>query len=212
MTSDPSDTKSHLKAWHRGEEASLRSLLSRNLDWIHERVRQRLGDGLRQRLESCDIVQDAALQFLQYGPRFLLSDEKKFRTLLARIVENVLRDKHDWFSAKRRAVALEQPLPDDTVLDLDPRKGIVKTPSMSAQRHEEEAWLRLGMELLDPEDRKILALRQWDHLAFEEIGERLSISGDAAWMRHKRAVDRLAKKVGDLRRGRFSSLDEDSES
>ena len=57
------------------------------------------------KVESSDIVQDAALQFLKYGPRFILSDEEKFRALLVRIVENVLRDKHDWFSARRRAIA-----------------------------------------------------------------------------------------------------------
>jgi RNA polymerase sigma-70 factor (ECF subfamily) len=212
MGAKPTDTADLLKSWHHGKEASLRDLLSRNLEWIYERVRQRLGDRLRLRLESCDIVQDAAVQFLQYGPRILVSDEKKFRALLARIVENVLRDKNDWFTARRRAISLEQPLPEDTILYLDPGEGQPKTPSMSAQRHEEEAWLRLGMELLDPEDRELLVLRQWDHLSFEEIGERLKITGDAAWMRHKRAVDHLAKKVGDLRRGRLAFLEEENSS
>lgn len=210
MTPDPSGTTDHLREWHRGKRADLDKLLNRHLDWIHERVRKRLGTQLRQRLESCDIVQDAAYQFLQYGPRFVLSDEKRFRALLARIVENILRDKHDWFTAQRRAIALEQPLPDDTVLNLDPSRTKVRTPSMSAQRHEEEAWLRLGMELLDPEDKEILVFRQWDHQSFEEIGHRMNITADAAWMRHRRAVDRLAKKVGDLRRGRFSFLTEEN--
>jgi hypothetical protein len=62
-------------------------------------------------LESGDVVQEAAVQFLNYGLRFIISDDKRFRGLLARIVENVLRDKHDWFTAQRREIARQRPLP-----------------------------------------------------------------------------------------------------
>ena len=71
---NPTETSVSLKKWHQGDMASLETLLKRHLSWIQNRVRQRIGTKLRHQLESCDIVQDAALQFLQYGPRFLLSD------------------------------------------------------------------------------------------------------------------------------------------
>ena len=127
-------------------------------------------------------------------------------------MENVLRDKHDWFTARRRAIARERPLPADSVLYLNTDKGSDRTPSQSAQHHEEEAWIRLGMELLEPEDREVLVLHQWDHLPFTEVGKRLGISGKSAWQRHNRAVSCLAEKVGDLRRGRFDVLYEDNSS
>jgi DNA-directed RNA polymerase specialized sigma24 family protein len=56
----------------------------------------------------------------------------------------------------------------------------------------------------------VLVLRQWDHLSFEEVGERVGISKEAAWMRHKRAVTRLGKLVGQLRRGRFAFMNDDA--
>jgi len=198
MTS--TETSVSLQKWHQGDRDGLTALLDRHLSWIHARVRRRLGSRLRRMVESTDIVQDAAVEFLRYGPRFLLSDDGQFRRLLARIIENVLRDKHDWYTARRRDMARARPIPPTTVLALDPGLGEVDTPSKALQEGEEEAWIRLGMELLDPDDREVIILRQWDELSFVDIGRRLKISRRAAWMRHSRAVQRLSTKIGGLRR------------
>jgi RNA polymerase sigma-70 factor (ECF subfamily) len=197
--------------WHKGDRISLDSLLKKHLGWIEVRVRQRLGPKLRRVVETSDVVQDVAMEFLQYGPRFFLSDDNRFRCLLAKIVENNLRDKNDWYSARRRAIARQRPLPSDTILQLDGRIENVKTPSKSAQQHEEEAWIRLGMELLVAEDREVLVLRQWENRSFVEIGELLGLSPDAAWMRHSRAVGRLGKKVGELRRRNLDEVLEENQ-
>ena len=92
--------------------------------------------------ETCDYVQDAIVQFLQYGPRFTISNDARFRGLLAKIVENVLCNKYHWFIARRREIARERPLPSDTVLNLDPPRHAVDSPSMAADKHEQEAWVR----------------------------------------------------------------------
>jgi RNA polymerase sigma factor (sigma-70 family) len=148
------------------------------------------------------------VQFLQYGPRIQISDDNHFRALLVRIVENALRDKYDWFTARRRAISKECPLPTDTVLCLDPPKPLIKTPSTDAHDHEREAWVRLGTELLDAEDREVLILRQWENLSYAEIGKRLDISADAARMRNNRAIARLGEIVGELRRGNIAEFDQ----
>ena len=70
-----------------------------------------------------------------------------------------------------------------------------------AERHEQEAWVRLGMEFLKPNDREILILREWDGLSYEEIAQRLEITVNAATVRHLRAVRNLAKQVDKLRQG-----------
>ncbi|MFH1998334.1 MAG: sigma factor-like helix-turn-helix DNA-binding protein, partial [Planctomycetota bacterium] len=107
--------------------------------------------------------------------------------------------------------ANERPLPHDTVLSLDPPRGeAVKRPSQDAQEREGEAWIRLGLELLDPENREVVILRQWEGKTFPEIGGTLNITTEAATMRYKRAVERLAEKVGELRRRNLSSILEES--
>jgi RNA polymerase sigma-70 factor (ECF subfamily) len=207
MSSKKTETQRDLEKWHKGKREALELLLERNLPWIHARVRQRLGPKLRRMVDSIDVVQDAAVQFLLYAPRFLVSDERHFRALLARIVENVLRNKNDWYTARRRELARMKPLPSDTMLILDPpRDSKAATPSSLAQAQEEEAWIRFCIELLEPNDREVLVLRQWDGLSFVEIGERLGLSESAAWMRHSRALGRLAKSVGALRRGELEQV------
>jgi RNA polymerase sigma factor (sigma-70 family) len=146
------------------------------------------------------------IQFLQYGPRFTLSDDARFRALMLKIVENTLRNQHDRFTARRREIARERPLPPDTVLPLDPPEGEVNTPSQSVERRENEAWIRMGMEFLDPKDRELIVLRQWDKLTFVEIGERLGITETAARLRHRRTVSRLGEKVWALRSGKLDRL------
>lgn len=196
-----------LRRWHAGDARALDELLALHLPWIRDRVHKRLGAALREKAETGDIVQDSLLQFLRYGPRFVIGTDEQFRKLLARIVENVLRDKLDFFSARRRQMAREQPLGSDTVLSLDPpRAEVIDTPSQAAAREEDEAWMRLALELLDPDERRLLVLREWDDLSFREIGERLGISDSAAKMRHHRAIASLAHLMSSLRKGQLPDL------
>jgi RNA polymerase sigma-70 factor (ECF subfamily) len=198
-------TAASLRQWHDGDEAGLDTLLERHLPWIRAQVRRRLGPVLRSKGETLDYVQDAMIQFLRYGPRFAVTRDDDFRALLVRVVENSIRNKYDWLTARRRDIAREKPLPSETVLSLDPGAGGRATPSQSVERHEREGWIRLGMELLDLPDREILILRQWDRLSFADVGGKLGVTPDAARMRHNAAVRRLADKVHELRSGRLSS-------
>jgi RNA polymerase sigma factor (sigma-70 family) len=111
--------------------------------------------------------------------------------------------------AKRREIARERPISTETVLSLDASRRRAKTPSKSAERHEREAWIRMGMEFLESEEREVILLRKWENLSFPEIGKRMKISKDAARMRHNRAVLKLAEKVGALRRGELPLVEED---
>jgi RNA polymerase sigma-70 factor (ECF subfamily) len=199
MSAPESSLPELLRRWHAGDREALAELVQREGPWIAERVRLRLGPLLRARAETQDYVQDAMLEILEYAPRFVTGEPGRFRALLARIIENLLRDQHDWFAAKRRALSHEQPLPSDSILDLDRPRDSVTRPSEHAQRAEEQAWVRLALELLEAEDRKVLLLREWDGLSFADIGRQLGLSEDAARMRFNRALPRLAQQVESLR-------------
>jgi len=143
---------------------------------------------------------------LKYGPRIQLSSSAQFRVLMTRIVENVVCDEYDRITALRRKISRERPLPTDTVLNLDlPQKRVVP-PHKNAQNSENEAWIRLGIELLSSDDRKVLTFRAWGDLSYSEIGAKLGLSENTARMRFNRAILRLAKKIGTLRRGGLDSV------
>jgi DNA-directed RNA polymerase specialized sigma24 family protein len=65
--------------------------------------------------------------------------------------------------------------------------------------------VRLGLELLDAEDRKILLAREYDDRSFVDIGDELGMTANAVRMRWVRAVARLADVLKQLRAGRLPS-------
>lgn len=143
-------------------------------------------------------MHEAVVEALEYSPPFLIDDRDRFRGLLVRIVENVLRDRDDWYRARRRDMARERPLPSASVLQLEVEGS---SPSQAADRSEWEDWLRLGLEFLDAEDRTVILRRQWDGQDYESLGRELGVSADAARMRFNRALSRLAQVVERLKRG-----------
>lgn len=195
-----------LKRWHSGDRAALEQLVERELPWIRNYVNARIGELLRARGEADDYVQEAMLDVLRYGPRFVTDDPESFRRLLARIVENTLRDMADWHGAERRALRRERQVPADSVLHLDRPDETVTRPSQNAAANEQQAWVALALELLDPDDRKVILLRQWEELSFGDIAKRLGIEEDAARMRFHRALPRLGRKLEELRAGGGSRM------
>ena len=203
---DHGETVELLQRWHSGDRDALALLLQRDLPWIRAHVSRRLGPLLRAKGETVDYVQDAFLETLQYGPRFVVEDVAQFRALVARIVENTLRDQHDWHDAQRRGGgggARVDPLPSNSVLQLDPRMRSVTRPDVAAEQNELKAWMRLALELLEPDDRRVILLREFEGLGFAEIGERLGIGETGARMRFTRAIPRLADKVKQLQAGQL---------
>ena len=201
MEANPSETATLLLRVQRGDRGALDALLARNMPWIHAHVRRRMGAALRSKEESSDVVQDAVVEFLTHGPRFQIASESGFRRLLGRIVEHTLRDQHDWWTAQRRALSRERPLGPDTVLSLDCPRAPQADPGEQAARREWEEWIRLGVELLGGEERRIIILRQWEGRAFDAIGRELGCTEDAARMRFNRAMAHLAETVHALRAG-----------
>ncbi len=202
MSTSESKTSILLSRWSAGDESALAALLERHLDWLRAEVKRRLSPALAAKVEADDFVQDAMVNFLRFAPRFVVSDDRQFRGLLLRIVENLLHDRYDQFTARRRQIAKERPLPTDSVLHLDPPDASSGgTPSRMAMRHERESWIRMGLEILEPAARELIVLRDWDGLTFAQIGERLGVPENTARMRYVRAVDRLARLVAQLRRG-----------
>lgn len=209
MEDDPVETKALLLRWFNGDREALNTLVERDLPWIRNRVRKRLGSFLRRKGETDDFVQEAMIDVLRYGPRFVVSDMGQFRALVARIVENVLRDQRDYFEAEKRKAGRERCLPADSVINLDARHRIIERPSQVAHRRERQELVRVALELLDEEDRDIIRLRQFGGKSFAEVSEVLGVSEDAARMRFNRALPRLAVRVKELRRGGLDTLLED---
>lgn len=199
---DPTQTYVLLRDWHGGERQALERLLERDLPWVRDYVVKRMGGLLKAKGDLDDYVQEAAIKALKYAPPFLMSDREQFRALLGRITENVLRDSIDKLQAEKRNAVREKRTPTDSMLHLDPPAGhSVTRPSQAAARNEEQLWIRLAIDLLDPEERNLILWREWEGMSFAEMGERLGVAEDAARMRFTRTLPKLARKVKELQQG-----------
>lgn len=190
-----------LDRWHDGDEQALDALLRDHLDWIRRSVGERIGGRLREFMETGDVVQETVLEFLRYGPRIRIEDGRRFRALLARIVENVLCGNHRWWSARRRDMARRQPARPESLIEIPDEGGV--GPDEALIREQQTEWVRLGMELLEPGERDVLVLRDFDGLTHAAIAVRLGVSEEAAKKRYQRAVGTLGRIVAGLQRGRL---------
>ncbi|MCR9243701.1 MAG: sigma-70 family RNA polymerase sigma factor [bacterium] len=195
------DTRHWLGRWHEGDPRALDALLDGELPRIRAHIERRMGPRMRRFAETDDMLQDAIVDVLRCAPRFRLSDRQAFRALIARLVENAIRDRHAYHSAACRDVRRERAVPRDSVLDLDPPQRGVTRPSAVAARNEDAAWVRLAIDLLAPDDREVLLLRHWHELPFRELAERLGIAENTARMRCQRALPKLMRAMEQLRSG-----------
>ena len=98
-----------LRRWRDGDKDALDELIRHNLSWVREYVHRRLGAKLRRLAETQDLVQETMVDVLTYRPGFEVAEEEEFRALLGRIVENNIRDHHEWLGRACRSPEREEP-------------------------------------------------------------------------------------------------------
>lgn len=211
MGNGHTDTAALLMRWHGGDRAALADLVEQNLPWIRAQVERRLGPLLRSVQDPQDYVHDAVVEVLSDGPRFLLADGTQLRWLLARMVENLLRDRVEFHQAHKRDVRRQEALQSQSALALDPSLASATRPSEAAARNEMQAWIQLGLQMLAPVDRRVVLLRLYEDLPFAEVGEALGLNANAARMRFERALQKLADRIRELQAGRLARVLEQGE-
>ena len=187
-----------LARWRDGDETAVHELIAAHVPAVYAMVRARLGDALRQKLDSGDVVQDAILEFLRHGPAVPPVDAEHLRALLARIVCNTICDRSKWFQAARRRMGSERGL---TTTQGAALPANAPDPAVEAMRADMAARLRLAMELLAEQDRKVVVMREWQALPFAQIADELGGNEESARGAYRRAVERLRARMAELRTG-----------
>jgi len=148
---------------------------------------------------ASDLVQDTFLEAQRDFERFQGTSAEELRAWLRRVLLNNVANFTRQFRqrAKRdvkREVSLEAGgsshergagLAADTL-----------SPSDEALAQEQAQALARAMERLPPDYRQVLALRHEEQLTFEQIGQKMERTANAARMLWLRAVERLQKEMG----------------
>lgn len=204
MDNLPNETSILLRRWQGGDREALDKLLSRDQEWVRARVHHTMGDLLRKRMETGDVVGEAMERVLRRNVLFSVSNKHQFRGLLATLVENTIRDLIDEHKCAKRNVERERPLPQDFVLNFEGRRGIAQErPSEIVQKKEADRWTELAIQHLPTTDRRILELSFWAGNSFEEIASELGMTAAAARRRLDRALPKLVDFAVALQEGRL---------
>lgn len=199
MSDEHIGTTQLLDAWYEGDQESLNVLLARHLETIRSMVRKRASAVLRVKEETNDLVDEAIIKFLRFGPKVRVPNEKALCSFLARVVQNTIYDRYDFYDAARRG--------GGKVVTLHTQDGDHKeTPSLVLEEEEERTLIRVALEFLQPADREVIFLSRWEKKSLAEIGQVLGVSTEAAGQRFHRAMERLSIVARKLKNGQLDAL------
>ncbi len=180
----------------KGDMSAISSLYRLYEKRLKKAVRIRVGDKLRRRTESNDLIQSVWKDVLSNMNGFeYRGQDSFFRWLLTRIIHKI-QDKGRYFTAEKRNMKKEKPLCRENSFTrgspLPPARG--PTPSHVVSVDEQLNRLMRILDRLPDSQRQAVVFRMRDEMTFEEIGRKINRSSEAARKLYSRGV----KKIGDI--------------
>jgi RNA polymerase sigma-70 factor (ECF subfamily) len=181
----------------RGNSNSLEELLIRFRPRLTRMIELRMDSRLKRRLDPSDVIQEAYLQVAAKLAGFRANPRLPFFLWLRMIVSETLIDlyRHHFQvqsrDPRREEMDLDRPSAGNSATIAAYLLGTLSTPSIHAQRAEQEAQVQAVIDGLDTEDREIITLRHGEQLTRLETSLVLGISESAAAKRYLRALARL---------------------
>lgn len=196
------DVRDLVRRAQRHDEGAFEQLVELHSGRLLRSIRAELGQRLRQRLESQDVMQQVYTDALRNIDRFVDQGHDSFYRWLRRIAVNRISDsaRRSFKTAKRRGElrVADVRAADQSVLNLlDQLPASLTGPTTAAQRQDRIRSLQRGLDRLNPDYRQVLELRYLKQLSFEETAARMNRSERAIRHLCARAVIRLRETLND---------------
>jgi RNA polymerase sigma-70 factor, ECF subfamily len=186
----------------RRDESALSELFRANTERLLLSIRAELGDRLRQRLESRDVMQQVYLDALNNIDRFEGRGRDSFFAWIRRIAVNRICDvDRKQFQAVKRAgeVRVADLAGDASALRLfDQLKGSATSPSMAADMADRARALRDALNRLSDDHREVIVLRYINQLNVAATAAKMDRSERAIRSLCARGLIRLRELLGDV--------------
>src|SRR5436305_5469637 len=116
MPTENEQTEELMDRAARGDDEARQALLQRYRDRLRRMVAVRLDARLRARLDPSDVVQEALLEAARRLPDYLRERPVSFYPWLRRLAwEHLVKLHQKHLATRKRSVARELPLPDDSL-------------------------------------------------------------------------------------------------
>ena len=186
-----------LTAARQGERSQLGTLLNVYRRYLLTVASEKLPQEVIPKVAPSDLVQETLFHACRAFEGFRGTSEEELRAWLNRILTRKIVEVHRYYRgfAKRdisREIRLsEVQTKDDTV----GRSGVIASPMELAGKAETSRSLFNALAKLNEEQQEAIRLRSIDRLSFEEVGNRLGRSADAAQKLWVRAVQNLTRAL-----------------
>jgi RNA polymerase sigma-70 factor (ECF subfamily) len=181
-----------------GDQAALNEIFAIHRDRLRRMVELRLDTRLHARVDASDVVQDAYLEVTRRLDEYLRDPKLPLFLWLRLVVGERLSKLHRQHlatgmrDAGREVSLYRGALPAASSAALAAQLlGRQTSPTQAAVRAERLLRLQEALNALDPIDREIISLRQFEDLSTAEAAQVLEIEPAAASKRYIRALKRL---------------------
>ncbi len=188
-----------------GDARALDEIFRRHRDRLRRMVELRLDARLQARLDASDVVQDAYVEVARRLDDYLREPKLPLFLWLRLVVGERLTALHRHHlgthmrDAGREVSLYRDALPQASSAALAAQLlGKHTSPTQAAVRAERMLRLQEAINVLDPIDREILALRHFEQLSRAEAAQALGIEESAAAKRYVRALKRLKATLADM--------------
>jgi RNA polymerase sigma-70 factor (ECF subfamily) len=190
------DHRDLVNAASGGEQPAIDELITRLLPRLQLFVRLQMGQALRERENSADLVQSVCVDLLSHLDGFRYESEEQFVSWLFAAALNKVREKVRYHGRERRDPGRERTGLDGAQLDAV-HGGDVTTPSRVAMGREDAERLERAFDQLPADYREVVVLARVVGLPHAEIARRLGRSEAATRKLLGRAVAMLGKLTAD---------------
>ena len=192
------DEEQLIRLASEGDDAGLAELFGRYRKRLRQMVRLRLDRRLQGRVDPSDVLQEAYLDIAQQLPHYLCKREMPFFLWLRLVTgQRMMRIHREHLGAAMRDVGREVSLykgalPQASSVSLAAQLLGHYTPASEAvSRAEVQIQIQTALNGMEPIDREIIALRQFEELTNAEVAEVLGLEVSTASTRYIRALKRL---------------------
>ncbi|NOG55691.1 MAG: sigma-70 family RNA polymerase sigma factor [Planctomycetes bacterium] len=201
-TDDAVQTRELIARARMGDEAAMSELLALHTDRLLSSVRSELGQRLRQRLESQDVMQQVYLDALRRIEYFEDRGRDSFFRWLRQIALNRIRDtdRREFKTQKRAGEVRGADLasPDASMVDLfDAIGASISSPSLAANFDERVRLLHDALMHLTDDQCEVIQMRYMNQLSVAETASRMGRTEKAVRSLSVRALIRLRELLGD---------------
>jgi len=182
-----------------GSADMLARLLEGHRPYLLQMAQNELNTDLQAKVGASDLVQESLLQAHLHFDQFQGGAPEELRGWLRQILLNQLAycRRHYRDTGKRQ---LDREVPLGSPGQSDAANNVLaddsKSPSQKAIHNEQQQLLQEALARLPEHYRQVLVWRSLEQRSFEQIGQLLERSADAARMLWGRAVEALQKDLG----------------